>query len=82
MLVEVAHEGVEVIIDSKLILQIVSHISYQEAVTLLDKGDIVWVEIRLSINLDFDKEEGYLCDVEVSHELLRLLIHFNCFHAE
>ena len=82
VLVEVAHKRIEVVVHAELILQVVPHVGYQEAVALLDESHVIGLVIGVSIDLNFDEVESDLGDVEVPHELLRLLVDPDWFHPE
>lgn len=74
MLFNVSHENVDVVVDSKLVLEVVTRVCYQVSVTRLDQLVVFGVVVSHTVDALLDNLEGDFRNIETLQHPLVFLV--------
>jgi hypothetical protein len=74
VLVNIAHENIQVIVNLKLVLEVLANVGNEEPVSLLDKFNVVLIVVGLSVYSLLNDLQGNRCHIERLEQSLVLLI--------
>ncbi len=74
MLFNVSHENVDVVVDSKLVLEVVARVRYQVSVTRLDQLVVLGVVVSHTVDALLDNLKGDFRNIETLQHPLVFLV--------